>query len=151
MSCKFKDQIYRYHDGALPSAQQRAVESHTADCSDCRALLAELSSLSALVKGADLVSMPPEAVERLHRAVSARLDRGLLRITSWLTAAAAAVLILALSRMPLGSADEDAAGSWEALALNPPSESRDMAGSDLPLGAQWMADEFSSNGVGDLQ
>lgn len=63
-----------YHDGALTGAQQRQVAAHLAECATCRAELAALESLTALLHAA-----PPAATrlapERFAAQVGLRLPR----------------------------------------------------------------------------
>lgn len=150
MSCELQEQVERLHDGELSPAERRDAELHMKSCPECSRTLAELRSLSALLQQAEPAAMAPDLARRLHVSMSARLDRGVLQTTGWLTAAAAAILIVALLRTPQTSTASDAPPAWEALAMGSPVETREALPSDPTTAAQWMADEFSSTN-GDLQ
>ena len=71
-------------------------------------------------------------------------DRSVRRFASWLTAAAAAVLVVVPLASPTQSprVEEQQAGVWaDTLALIPPTELRDTPNSDLVEVAQWMAND----------
>jgi anti-sigma factor RsiW len=153
MSCDRNAQVHAYHDDALAPASRVELEAHLESCTDCRALLADLRSLSNLIAAAPLATMSPEAMARLSKSWRAARDRGLMRITSWLTAAAAAVLIGALllytdrtttpnTTIATGHGNGDpVAASWETVALMPPTETEDNV-PEIVL-ATWMANDLS--------
>jgi hypothetical protein len=96
--------------------------------------------------------MPASSVQHYYAAWNVSRQRGLLRISSWLTAAAAAVLVGSLvlwpkTRVNAPAAQADAGGAWEAVAVMPPPE----RGSDRPDKfielAQWMAEDLSDSGI----
>lgn len=68
-----------------------------------------------------------------------------MRITSWLTATAAAVLIGALSLWPAPQTKSTALrpAMWETIAIAPPAETQAESNSELVQVAQWMADDLS--------
>jgi anti-sigma factor RsiW len=154
MSCEHEAQVQAYHDGELSPQARASVEAHLRDCADCQSLLDELRAVSRLLKEAPLPEMREAAVGRFygawHRA-AANGDRAVRRITGWLTAAAAAVLIVGLVRTPgQSTAVADArVDAWEleAAAVAPtPDPSREDAGSgsvQLVQVAQWMAQDLS--------
>jgi predicted anti-sigma-YlaC factor YlaD len=156
MSCNRFAQVHAYHDDALAPSDRVAVEAHLEGCADCRALLSDLRGLSNLIAAAPLAALSPAAMARLSRSLRATRDQGILRITSWLTATAAAVLVGALLLWP------DRAGSGggnggtmtiatngpalETLAVMPP-ESEEAVPEVITL-AQWMANDLSYSGGG---
>ena len=147
MVCSAAIQVHRYHDGELSSADQKVVEAHLGGCVECRELLAELRRLSLLISGVSRADMPAEAVGRLQECWYVARERGVLRAASWLTAAAAAVLIGALLAWPTDRAEVGARPAiWGTIAVMPPVEVHDDTGSDLVVMAQWMVDELSSGG-----
>src|SRR3954447_23427655 len=103
MSCEHEAQVQAYHDDELSPQARVDVEAHLRDCADCQSLLEELRTVSRLLSEAPLPEMREAAVGRFygawHRA-AAGSDRAVRRITGWLTAAAAAVLIVGLARTP---------------------------------------------------
>jgi hypothetical protein len=101
--------------------------------------------LSKLVSEAALVEMPAELVERVQRRWSAARDRSVLRLASWMTAAAAAVLIGAVLIRHMSWTDAAARPAiWETVAVTPPVEVPEEVNPDLVVLAQWMADDLSS-------
>lgn len=152
MTCNRTIQVQQYHDGELPPDERRALESHLAACAPCRELLADLQGLSSLIRQAPLADMPVHAVARLRNHPACAGDRDLIRVAGWLTAAAAAVLLFALLKAPAGSADRIAAGPslWETVAVTPLGEVQDDQNGEMVL-AQWMADELSSEQMGELR
>jgi anti-sigma factor RsiW len=147
MTCDKAVQIHTYYDGELDAATARQVEAHVAACPACAETLGELRGLSALLGGAELPPMRPMAVARFHGAWSEAEDRVLVRITGWLTAAAAAVLIGALTWWPAASATQQPRpGMWETIAVAPPLETHGESNTELVQVAQWMADDLSLGG-----
>ena len=150
MSCDRFAQVHAYHDDALAPSDRVAIEAHLDECADCRALLADLRGLSNLFAAAPLAMLSPAAMARLSRNIRAARDQGILRITSWLTAAAAAVLVGALLLWPdragNGGGNTIAAApagpALEMVAVMPP-ESEEAVPEVVTL-AQWMANDLSS-------
>src|SRR5213083_431027 len=102
-SCERAFQVQAYHDGELTPADRGAVESHLAECAECRELLDELRDLSAMFSAAAMAQMPESSRNRLYGVwwkSRSNSDRSVRRITGWLTAAAAAVLAIGLLRAP---------------------------------------------------
>lgn len=153
MSCERSAQVHVYHDNALAASQRVALEAHLEECADCRELLADLHRLSNLIGSAPLAAMSPETMDRLSRSLHAARDRGVLRITSWLTAAAAAVLVGTLLLVPdrngtpnptviaNATANEPA---WETVAVMPPLGADENVPEIIAL-ATWMANDLSPN------
>jgi anti-sigma factor RsiW len=146
MNCEKTEQVHAYYDGEMPLSRRGEFESHLQTCADCRALLSDLLQVSELIASAPLAEMPPLTMARLQNTWDAVRDRSVMRIASWLTAAAAAVLIGALLLWPGQRRDEGlrAATTWPA-AVMPPDDSRDsdVASADLVGVAQWMANDLS--------
>ena len=151
MSCERFEQVHAYHDDALAAPERVAIEAHLESCAHCRALLADLRGLSNLIAAAPLTAMSPEAMERLSKSWRAARDRGLLRITSWLTAAAAAVLVGALLFVPerngtgnptIANSNGTDASAWETAAVMPPLEVDESVPEIVAL-ATWMANDLS--------
>src|SRR4051812_5700628 len=101
MDCEKFAQVHAYHDGESDAGARAEFESHLAACADCAALLADLRGLTRLIADAPLAEMPTQLSSKLHGAwYQAAADRGALRTVSWLTGAAAALLIGALLMWP---------------------------------------------------
>jgi anti-sigma factor RsiW len=150
MNCQFTNEIHAYHDEALSAESLAKVESHLKSCADCAALLKDLRRVSRMIDEAPLVAMPSDAMARLQRQMrGAAVSRSLYRMTGWLTAAAAAVLIgvSVTGSMPSPTATGSQVANtadWESYALAP----RDVrasgaeAGSEIAQSVQLMVDGF---------
>jgi anti-sigma factor RsiW len=155
MSCDREAQVHAYHDRQLGPAAREAFEAHLASCPDCAGLLAELRAVSRLILAAPMPATDDLAAQRYYAAWDvSRQQRGLLRISSWLTGAAAAVLIGSLLLWPQDAGTTDLvahppalqqAGAWEPVALMPPGDRGDRPNELIEL-AQWTADDLSSDG-----
>lgn len=167
MSCDRSAQVHAYHDGQLSPASRAEVETHVAACADCAALLNDLRSVSRLVKTAPLPDIRQDVLDRYYGVWDAYHQRSVLRISSWLTAAAAAVLVGALVLWPRGRdvntpvadgpapvvaksvpqtptpASGPAFGAWETVALMPPPERRGDRPDELIELAQWISEDLS--------
>lgn len=144
MTCNQTSQLDRYHDGELAPVEREAIEGHLRACDQCRQRLAELKSLSSLIRTARLAEMPARLAIRFDRCRQTARDEGILRLAGWMTAAAAAVLIGALL---IGHADQGATASqpaiWQTVAVTPSADLPDSENSDLAV-AEWMVDELSA-------
>jgi anti-sigma factor RsiW len=73
MSCaKFENDVALYAGGDLPAGRIARVESHLAECADCRALAGELS---ALLSGLRDEPLDDEMVAQVHHRVLAEVQR----------------------------------------------------------------------------
>jgi hypothetical protein len=94
-----------------------------------------------------MAAMPQVAMARLEASWSRNSERALLRITSWMTGVAAALLVGALLAWS-GVSDEPAKVSRPAVAADPvvlatAAEPPGETNSELIQVAQWMADDLS--------
>ncbi|WP_428937140.1 anti-sigma factor family protein [Fontivita pretiosa] len=158
MMCDQTSRIHAYHDGELSAEQRVAVESHLADCPQCRALLEELREISRVLATAPMREMPQRAMSRMygswHKAIAVRAaqqrERSVRRLAEWLTAAAAAVLAVAVLHSRTHPSDvlgpsnaRNGASADEPIplvAMLPPAEE---ASSEMIL-AQFMANDLSA-------
>jgi anti-sigma factor RsiW len=144
MTCEKITEVQAYHDGELDAGGRVALEAHLAVCEECRTLLSELQGLSAFLARAPLPVMPERAVSRFEGSWYEARDRGMVRVASWLTAAAAVLLVGALLARPQAPAQAPVkAATWETYAIAPPVELHGESGSELVQVAQWMADDLS--------
>ena len=149
MSCDQSDKIHAFHDGELPPERRADVEAHLRLCAACAQLLVELRALSRMVMAAPLPDIAGPNIGRLYGAWHVSRQRGLLRISSWLSAAAAAVLFGALVFLPGKSTAPPAyAGeaAFETYAINPPlvASADDVGDEDEVLKAiEFMAQDLS--------
>jgi len=145
--CEQTTQVHRYHDGCLTAQSRAEVEAHLAECVECAELLQDLRRLSQLIADAPRAGLPGEALVRLRGARQLARDRGVLRIATWLTAAAASVMLATLLIRPAEQTDlrssSASAAVWQTRAVMPPEEA-DSGSSDLVVVAQWMADELGA-------
>ncbi len=145
MSCPREGQVHRYHDGELPADERESLEAHLQKCPECGRLHAELRQLSGLVSRAMLAEMPAALVQRVQASWPAARDRGVLRLASWMTATAAAVLIGAVLVRHVSWTDAALHPAiWETVAVTPPVDVPEGVNPDLVVIAQWMADDLSS-------
>jgi anti-sigma factor RsiW len=157
VTCDRQAQVHAYHDRQLGPAAREAFEVHLAECAACAQLLGEVRAVSHLIASASLPEVSNASISRYYAAWNASKQRGLLRISSWLTAAAAALLIGSLLLRPDKTSGPAApavavavadAGEWEAVALMPPPERRGERPDEFIELAQWMAEDLSD---GQLQ
>jgi anti-sigma factor RsiW len=152
MACDRTAQVHAYHDGRLPAGDRAALESHFATCDECARLLADVRAVSKLVTSASLPPVSSATLARYRKAWNLARQRGILRIASWMTAAAAAVLVGSLTFWPAHDrstteiASAPSSANWEAVAIMPPPAADRSAtdrADDLVELAQWMADDLS--------
>jgi hypothetical protein len=95
MTCReYEPLIALYVEGDL---NDRDVEMHLAECSDCRELLEDLKVSQAALK--ELAAVDPVFLSAVRSGVHARIERR--RLTAWpWVAAVAAVLIVAVLTVP---------------------------------------------------
>jgi anti-sigma factor RsiW len=151
MMCDQSTQVHRYHDGYLTAQGREDVEAHLRDCPECAALLADLRRLSSLIAAAPRAQLPAEALARLRESRFVVRDRGVLRIATWLTAAAASIVLATLLIKPTEQVERDSTASasaavWQTRAVMSPDEVGDSGSGDLVVMAQWMADELGEDG-----
>jgi predicted anti-sigma-YlaC factor YlaD len=96
MNCENSRYIDAYYDGEMFGEDLTRFEEHLSQCLACRTELQELQKLSELISRAEIPSISDEAMDRLHEHAEMSGEMTLLRIAEWLTAAAAAVLVVGL-------------------------------------------------------
>jgi anti-sigma factor RsiW len=157
MSCDRLAQVHAYHDGELPDAQRAEVEAHLASCEPCTGLLAELRSLSTLLAE---VPLPDEAnaapMSRYYGAfhkAQGQTQRGVIRLSGWMTTAAAVVIAVTLLRTPTPQETSGSASAlmpapiWQQSIVMPADEQEgERANDDRVVVAQWLADDLAVGG-----
>ena len=149
MACERAAQIQAYYDGRLTAQGRGEVDDHLRTCDECAKLLADLRGLSRLIAAAPRAQLSEDALLRLRQSLKAASDRSILRVTGWLTSAAAVILVGALVTRPANRPENTTvaaapAATWQIQAITPPIELADgSSGTDL-VPAQWMADELRS-------
>jgi len=151
MSCDREQLLQAYHDGELDVPARASVETHVAQCDSCRRSLTELRSISGLMSNFSFPLLPAGAVMRFHAAwddAQSYRDRAVLRIASWLTALAAAILVgglISLNWPVNGHSAPGRVGQWETAAVLPPVDVSAESGAttELVRVAQWQADDLA--------
>lgn len=145
--CEQSIQVHRYHDGYLTAQARDELDQHMATCAECAALLADLRGLSRVLGAAPRAQLPTGAVERIVQSRQRVLDRGVLRIATWLTAAAASIVLATLliqpAQQPPVRETTASAALWQTRAVMPPDE-MDNSSTELLVVAQWMTDELGA-------
>jgi anti-sigma factor RsiW len=119
MDCLSDTIFNRYHDCELSATDAEAVRSHLAACPACAARLAEMASMSDLIRSAPLPLMAREAMNRLHARMLTMQDQSVRRLASWMTLAASVVLGVSLYIATNSQAQATSApiSNWEAAAI----------------------------------
>ena len=117
-------------------------------------MLDELNGLTQMFAQVPLAEMSPRASGRMYgafHAARAARDRGVRHLAGWLTAAAAAILVMVGLRPGTSPRDNETptvvASNWgvETVAVMPPLEPRNGANSELVQFAQWMASDLGDD------
>ncbi|HWE00943.1 MAG TPA: zf-HC2 domain-containing protein [Tepidisphaeraceae bacterium] len=93
--CEFEKILGRYLDGELPQAQRARVEIHLRDCASCAAELDQLAAISRTLRLAPLPRASGAFLARLEALADRVEDVSAFRFVIRLTAAAAAIFIVA--------------------------------------------------------
>lgn len=145
--CEQSIQVHRYHDGYLTAQARHELEEHIATCAECAALLADVRGLSRVLSAAPRAQLPAGAVQRIVQSRQRVHDRGVLRIATWLTAAAASIVLATLLIKPPQQVQvreaTASAALWQTRAVMPPDE-MDNSSTELLVVAQWMTDELGA-------
>ncbi len=156
--CDRQLELGAYHDGQLPRERRPAFEAHLADCGACGAELRTLRALSQILSSRRRPVLPQDLRQRLYVAARDAAVPGVIRLVKVLTAAAAAVLIVATVRLmwmqpspaPARAAVVTAPDAWEqaALVADASVESQNSLAvadrNDLRM-ASWIATDLSVN------
>jgi hypothetical protein len=148
MSCEHEQLVHAYHDSQLAPSRRADVEAHLGGCASCSELLRDLQSISHLISTASLPHVSTASAKRYYQAWNLANHRSILRISTWLTGTAAAVLVGSLFLWPERKAENVAVSSrpsnWELVAMMPPQERTTDRPDELIELAQWMADDLST-------
>lgn len=98
--CEMSRVIGAYHDGELPPQRRLQVEEHLHTCQECAKELAALRTWSGFWTRAELPKLDPQAKAALSRQVAPQSSGGLL-LVRWMTAIAAIICLVALSKVLL--------------------------------------------------
>ena len=146
MNCQ-SELVHAYHDGELSPEQMAAFEAHLNGCADCRELLADLRKISQLVTAAPIADVPQQASRRMQQAwwaAQAARDRGVRRVASWLTAAAAAVILAVMIGSPASRRSAESPVVFlPSDLLVPPTVITDEPQDETIDAAQWIANDLA--------
>jgi hypothetical protein len=145
MTCDKAVQVQAYYDGELDAPARAALEAHLQSCAPCSDLLADLRGMSLMIAQAPMPGMPLSSLSRYYGAWESNLQRGVMRITGWLTAAAAILLTTGLLMWPnkTETRSPQTLVTWELPAMMPPADNQGESGAELVQVAQWMANDLS--------
>jgi anti-sigma factor RsiW len=97
-TCENIPQIHAYHDGQLSEHASQQLQAHLQYCPLCAAELESLRQVSDLFSSSTLPEMTPLMLAQVHQRVdqrmNARIEHGVMRLAQWLSAAAAAILVV---------------------------------------------------------
>jgi anti-sigma factor RsiW len=145
MSCDQTIQVQAYHDGEMSSAARAAFEAHLRACGVCALELESLRRLSARLASAPIPKISADAMKRLHANVGAVEERGVLRLAEWMTAAAAAVLLIGvLGFFRSDTTHASAPDTWEQAAVAFPAEAEPSERAELVQVAEWIRMDLSA-------
>lgn len=119
MECLSDTILNRHHDGVLSASEQDVVRAHVMVCPTCAARLAEIVSVSDMIRTAPMPLMARDAMNRLHAKMLSLQDRSVRRLASWMTLAASVVLGVSLYIATNSQAQATSApiSNWEAAAI----------------------------------
>ena|SRR5579884_4520814 len=124
--CQYQSDLEAYHDGELDAGASQRLSRHLHECGRCEAELREMRRLSDLLAGLRPAGgMAPLQRARLHQTLEHRGPQRLLRLTKFVAAAAASVLLIAgawLWEMPAGRPNSGPVAQttipdWERVAV----------------------------------
>ncbi len=149
MNCVFADKVEAYRDNELSPEQRAAFARHLGQCADCAREIEAFDALSQRLRATPRAAMPDDLVERIIERHQERGERGLRRITGWMSAAAAGVLVASLVGWPrespgIAAGSVEKVKNWELVATNPSAPIAAEPQNELVQVAQWMADGLMS-------
>jgi anti-sigma factor RsiW len=95
MPCEFENMLSRYHDGELSEPERAGVENHVRECASCAVELEQLQAISHTLQSAVVPKASPLFLARLEALAERVEDVSAFRFVMRLTAAAAAIFIVA--------------------------------------------------------
>ena len=90
MLCDWNEKLNALHDGELQGEARARAEAHVAGCAACASDMQRLVRTARFLKAARIPVMNPMALARLRERINGSRS---VRLASWLTAAAAVVLL----------------------------------------------------------
>src|SRR5438477_12749697 len=95
--CNQTEKVHAFHDGEMPRGERNAFELHLMNCGVCAAELESLRTLSTRLASAQIPELSKAGLSRFHQSTKVAEERGVFRLAEWLTAAAAAVLVIGVA------------------------------------------------------
>jgi len=150
MSCDRTKLVEAFYDGEMNAADREAFETHLKTCGECQDELNHLRRISLQFANASIPSLSNDALARFHRAVNVAEERGVLRLAEWLTAAAAAVLVIGITGLfRHDTTHASAPDTWEQAAVAYPADHDPTVQSDVLQFAEWMRTDLSPGRRGE--
>ncbi|HEV8291223.1 MAG TPA: zf-HC2 domain-containing protein [Tepidisphaeraceae bacterium] len=144
MNCDQTKHVQAFYDGEMSAVERAGFEAHLKACAICSAELEDLRRLSTHLAAASIPFVSQEAIARFHRAANVAEERGVLRLAEWLTAAAAAVLVIGLTGLfKHDTTHASAPDVWEQAAVAYPTDHDPTVQSDVLQFAEWMRTDLS--------
>ena len=144
MNCDLTKQVQAFYDGEMNPADRAAFGAHLSACTICSAELNDLRRLSTHLAAASIPSLSQDAMARFHQTANVAEERGVLRLAEWLTAAAAAVLLVGVMGLfRHDTTHASAPDTWEQAAIAYPTDHDPTVGSDVLQLTEWMRTDLS--------
>jgi anti-sigma factor RsiW len=148
MNCPQQHHVARYHDTELDASARASFERHLDECAACRQELQSLRAISSMLAEIPPAEPSAQAIQAWSTMPLRMRDRAVLRLTGWMTAAAAAVLVVATT-WNLWSPTTSVGGELDLgpIVLTTPDEST----TTTLEAARWMAMDLSAVSTGGVQ
>lgn len=134
-SCSWTPRVHLWHDGELPQDQADQLQRHLTTCRACADELAWLKSSRAAWAALPAAAMSADWVSELETRMAWSLPRPLMRLSGWLTAAAAVLAVVSL--WPMLASQPSVASTVESAALDAVVLTTWDVGTDEQQLAQW--------------
>lgn len=146
-----RENLSAYYDGELPPQERAALEAHLAACPECRAELAQLGTVSKMVKTHGLEPVPPALKEAVLGEPRPARRPWLKPVLALSTAAAGVLIMLHLTETPdevLSPALGFSARQMSGMAMSAPDNEADKAAPSGEAGQASPAGEGASAASG---
>src|SRR5687767_3999349 len=144
MQCEQTEKVAAYHDGEMDAGPRAAFEAHLIACGVCAGELDELRRLSARLLMAEIPAVSAAGMKRFHGAVTVNEERGVLRLAEWLTAAAAALLLVGITGLFRSETTHASApATWEQAAVAYPVDAEAPGRAEMVQIAEWIRTDLS--------
>ena len=142
--CNQTEKVHAFHDGEMPRGERNAFELHLMNCGVCAAELESLRKLSARLASAQIPELSKAGLSRFHQSAKVAEERGVFRLAEWLTAAAAAVLVIGVAGLFKPQKTHPSAPDvWEQAAVAYPVDAESTARADTTQLAEWIRTDLA--------